>query len=257
MNFEKKYTKVDRNDPVSRIAGYLKGETKTVPMVFDKNICHGFVNERLLILTRLNPKQKIRGHDIKVKVMKTDEEPLNIAKEMVKANCNMVPVGEDEKNVFGYTTSSHIIEDLTKDLKIGYKMGDVAVPVITLKKKDALGKAINPLRNFKALPIINDGGKLEGGIESRVIIEASVEKERMELGTYSSEKNSAFTRPVSSFSSPFSPNCDFQDILNEKIIDYLKTYRYCLVCKDMKPIGIITPLRILKYLIKATQSVQY
>ena len=49
----------------------------------------------------------------------------------------------------------------------------------------------------------------------------------------------------------------FQDLLNEKIIDYLKTYGYCFVCKDRKPIGIITPLRILKYLMKATQSVQY
>ena len=250
MNFEKKYTKVDRNDPVSRIAGYLKGETKTVPMVFDKNICHGFINERLLILTRLNPKQKIRGHDIKVKVMKTDEETLSIAKEMVKANCNMVPVGEDEKNVFGYTTSSHIIEDLTKDLKIGYKMGDVAVPVITLRKKDALGKAINPLRNFKALPVVNDRGKLEGAIEARVIIGASVEKERSGLGTYIAEKDSVFNRPVSSFSSQFSPNCDVRDLPNKKIVDYLQTYGYCFVCKDEKPIGIITPLRILKYLLK-------
>jgi len=250
MNFEKKYTKVDRTDPVSRVAGYLKGETETVPMVFDKNACYGFINERLLILTRLNPKQKIRGRDIKVKVMKADEEPLNVTREMIKTNCNMVPIGKNEKNVFGYTTSSLVIEELMKDLKIGYRMGDVAVPVIILRKKDTLGKAINPLRNFKALPVVNDRGKLEGAIEARVIIEASVEKERSGLGTYIAEKDSVFNRPVSSFSSQFSPNCDVRDLLNKKIVDYLQTYGYCFVCKDGKPIGIITPLRILKYLMK-------
>lgn len=253
MDVEKSFSKVQRTEPISRVMGYLKGASDLLPMVFDGKKCYGFIDERLFISTKLDTNQQIRGFDVRVKTMDESKSASEIAEEMLRSYCSCVPSGKNEKeeSIEGYIKASTVIRELLKEKRAGKNAESLAKPVIALKKDDTIGKAINFLKNFRAVPIIDEKGKLSGCVEQRGnIMDLLANRERPRQGTYVSTKEErVFKKPIVNYATKFAPKCDGNNDIDESFIDIIDEYGYCFVCRDDKPIGILTPLDILRAIV--------
>jgi predicted transcriptional regulator len=248
MDIEKSFSRVQRSDTVSRVFGYLRGETEVLPMVFDGNKCYGFVDEKLFISTRLHTNQQIKGFDVRVRVMNESNSTDEIVKEMLRSYCPYAPFGKSEKDIEGYIKACTVIRALFKENRINKSAEVIARPITLLKKDDNLGKAINLLRNFRAVPIIDNDGKLYGCIEQRGnLIDLLADRERSRQGAYVSTNDvSVFNREVINYATKFVPSCEAKSAIDENMISLLELNGYCFVHRDNKPVGIITTLDLLK-----------
>jgi len=248
MDIEKSFSRVQRSDTVSRVLGYLRGETEVLPMVFDGNKCYGFVDEKLFISTKLHTNQQIKGFDVRVRVMSESNSTDEIVKEMLRSYCPYVPFGKSEKDIEGYIKACTVIRALFRENRINKSAGAIARPITFLKKDDNIGKAINLLRNFRAVPVVDDDGKLYGCIEQRGgLIDLLADRERAGQGTYVSTKDeSVFKKEVINYATKFVPACEINSAVDESMISLLELHGYCFVHRDNKPAGIITTLDLLK-----------
>jgi len=164
MKVEKKFSKVQRKDPVSRILGYLKGQSNSLPIVFNAERCYGFINEGLLISTKLDMNQQIKGFDTNVKTMSDSKSASDIANEMLRSYCPYVPFGESdqEESISGYIKACTVINELLKEKSLNKDAGSISKPVVVLNKDDSVGKAINFLKNFVAVPLVDETEKFTG-----------------------------------------------------------------------------------------------
>ncbi|MDY6985213.1 MAG: CBS domain-containing protein [Candidatus Thermoplasmatota archaeon] len=253
MDVEKSFSKVQRTEPISRVLGYLKGASDVLPMVFDGKKCYGFIDERLFISTKLDTNQQIKGFDVRAKTMDESKSASEIAEEMLRSYCSYAPFGknEKEKSIEGYIKASTVIRELLKEKSSGKNAELLAKPVIALKKDDTIGKAINFLKNFRAVPIVDEKGMLYGCVEQRGnILDLLADRERPRQGAYVSTKEErVFKKPVVNYSTKFAPKCDVNSAIDENLVGIMDTYGYCFVCRDNKPIGILTPPDILKVLV--------
>ncbi len=253
MDVEKSFSKVQRTEHISRVIGYLKGSSDVLPMVFDGKKCYGFIDERLFISTKLDTNQQIKGFDVRVKTMDESKSISDIAEEMLRSYCSHVPFGKNEKeeSIEGYIKASTVIRELLKEKSAGKNAELLAKPVIALKKDDTIGKAINFLKNFRAVPIIDEKGKLYGCVEQKGnIINLLANRERPREGTYvSTKEGKVFKKPVVSYATKFAPKCDVNNVIDEGFVDIIDAYGFCFVCRDDKPIGILTPIDILRALV--------
>jgi predicted transcriptional regulator len=252
MKVEKKFSKVQRKDPVSRILGYLKGQSNSLPIVFNGERCYGFINEGLLISTKLDMNQQLKGFDTNVKTMNDSKSASDIAEEMLRSYCPYAPFGENdrEESIFGYIKACAVINELLKEKSLNKDAGSISKPVVVLNKDDSVGKAINFLKNFRAVPLVDVTEKLYGCIEQRGnFLELAADRERPRRGTYMSTKDeSIFKKPVIHYATKSAPACETSSAVGQEIIDTLDTYGYCFVCRASRPVGILTPLDVLKVL---------
>ena len=248
MKIEKNFKRLQRNDQISKVLGYLRGEGRVIPMIFDGKKCYGFLDERLFISTRLNTKQKIRGFDIKVEVVGEEISPEDAAREMIKSYCRFAPVGENDKNIYGYLKATTAIRELIQT-KGGINVRKISDPVISLMKDEPMGKAINLLKNLIAVPLVDENNRLYGTIEKRYLIKFIADQKRPERGAYVSDKGESVSRPANLYSSKFAPTCAEDSELNEEVLGYLDDFGYCFACRGGEVKGIIAPLTILRALL--------
>jgi predicted transcriptional regulator len=253
MDIKKSFSRVQRTETVSRVLGYLRGASDVLPMVFDGNRCYGFVNERLLISTRIDTNRQIKGFDVRVRTVSDSNSVSEIAQEMLRSYCPHAPYGKNdrEESIEGYIEADTVSRELLKEKTIGRNAGSIAKSVVTMRKNDSVGKAINLLKNFRAVPIVDDEDRLYGCIEQRGnLIELAMDRERPRQGTYmSTNEEGIFKRSVIQYSTKLTPQCDAGSALNEELMETIDTYGYCFVCTDGRPSGLITPLDILHALV--------
>lgn len=234
----KDFKKVDKNDRVSKVFGYLYGEAP-FPIVFDGKKPWGVIDERRLIKSKLSGDEKVK--DFVVGVPKLDATySLIKAKDRMKKSGVDVIIVTKEGEILGYVTAI----DIAKESGIDKKAGDLMREVEPINEEDEIGDAINLMRkrNERILPVLSNK-KFAGFIGVRNILKLLTTHEK--VTDYHQEKTSLLEAPVKGYMEVGVKVCSpLED--GEKVADLIEEQGFAVVCKGKEYMGIIEPADLLK-----------
>ena len=234
----KDFREVDKNDEISKIFGYLYGETD-LPIVMDGKKPWGMIDERRLIKSKLLGNEKIK--DFVVGVPKLDASySIKKAKErMVKSGVDKIIVTSD-KRLVGYVTAI----DIAKELGISKRAHELMEEIEAINEDDEMGDALNAMRrkNIKILPVVSNK-KFCGVISIKNVLPLTSTHEK--VTDYHQEKTSLLDAPVKGFMEVGVKTCMPNDGV-EEIIDIMEEQGFVIVCKNGEYMGVIEPIDLLK-----------
>ncbi len=232
----KDFKKLDKNDEISKIFGYIYGEG-SLPIIMDGKKPWGIIDERRLLKRKLSSNEKIK--DFVVGVPKLDA-----SYSIEKAREKMIDCGQPfiivtyGGGLAGYITAVDI------SIKIGVKKaGDMMRAVEPLNENDSMATAINRLKqlNEGVIPVARDD-KFVGVIRIRDVLRVETTHEK--IRGYHSEKTSPLDAPVKGFMETgircVSPKA------REEVIKIVDKQGFAIVCKNEKYMGIINMIDLVR-----------
>ncbi len=232
------FKKVDKNDRVSKIFGYLYGEA-SFPIVFDGKKAWGVIDERRLIKSKLSGEEKVKDFVVGVPKLDATYSIMKAREKMVKSGVDVVIVTK-EGEVLGYATAI----DIAKEIGIDKKAEDLMREVEPVDENDEIGDVINLMRkrNERILPVVS-GKKFVGIIGVRNILKLLTTHEK--VTDYHQEKTSLLEAPVKGYMEGGIKVCSpLED--GEKVADLIEEQGFAVVCKGKEYLGLIEAADLLK-----------
>ncbi|RLF47542.1 MAG: hypothetical protein DRN29_02235 [Thermoplasmata archaeon] len=232
------FREIDKNEEISKIFGYLYGETD-FPIIMDGKRPWGIIDERKLIKSKLSGKEKIK--DFVVGVPKLDAT-YSIAKaknKMIKSGVDKIIVTK-EKELLGYVTAL----DIAKEIGLKGNAESLMREIDAIEEDFEIGETINLMKkqNEKILPVVSNK-KFCGVISVKNILKVITTHEK--ITDYHQEKTSLLAAPVKGYMESGVRTCNPKDDA-KKIIEIMEEQGFVIVCKNRNYLGIIEPMDLLR-----------
>lgn len=151
---------LDKNDEVSKVLGWVRGERKERPIILDGKHPYGIPNKSALMSSRVMHKAAVWKYTQPTPVPRDDAEVFDALMRMSEAYVSYLPIQKANGTLAGHVEALDLLEEVTE----GPKAGEMAHPVTVLNPNDTIGKAIHSLRSGSVdpVPVMDDNGKLVG-----------------------------------------------------------------------------------------------
>lgn len=159
---------LDKNDEVSKVLGWVRGERKELPIILDGKHPYGIPNKTALMSSRVMHKAAVAKYTQPTPVPREDTDIGDALMRMSEAYVSYLPIQKANGTLAGHVEALDLLEEVTE----GPNAGEMAHPVTILSPNDTIGKAIHSLRDRSVdpVPVIDDNGKLVGVIPLSNII---------------------------------------------------------------------------------------
>jgi len=230
------FKKLDKNEEISKIFGYIYGESP-LPIIMDGKKPWGIIDERRLLKRKLSGNEKVKNFVVGVPKLDASYSIEKAREKMVEGGQPFIIVTYGG-GLAGYITAVDI------SIKIGVgKAGDMMKEVEPLNENDSMATAINRLKqvNEAVLPVTKED-KFVGVIRIRDVLRLETTHEK--IRDYRSEKTSPLDAPVKGFMET-GVRCVSPEA-REEVIKIVDKQGFAIVCKNGEYIGIINMIDLVR-----------
>ncbi|MBW3582955.1 MAG: CBS domain-containing protein [Euryarchaeota archaeon] len=229
---------IQKNEPLHKAYGWLRGDTKTVPIILDGKKAYGIVNTRIIMKRRLEPNASIGAFTQPVPTVDEETEALEVLEKFSQSLAPYLPYIKGGK-LKGYVDPLDILYqfDDGPDAQQAFR----AVPPLGVD--DTMGAAVHRFHNETVddLPVVDAEGRIQGVLTRRAILEfidaAHQNKGRTDR---SGEKDRLLDDPVRGFMDPGWVEID-ADTPYREMLPRLKKNAALYVTTNGAYRGLITP----------------
>ncbi|HVL48000.1 MAG TPA: CBS domain-containing protein [Candidatus Thermoplasmatota archaeon] len=188
---------VDKREPVSSVAGWLKGEARDRPLVADRGRPWGILNLRRLTKSALPARERLERLAIGTGVVAEDATLEEVARALTDHAVDHMPVG-DQRRAAGYVSALDVARALGVD---GIAASDALVEVPALAEDQSMGEALHHFHEVSvdALPVVDARGRVRSILRRRALFEAGLNRDRADGRAMPGNPPGVLSGPVRDF----------------------------------------------------------
>ena len=257
---DRNFLKIDSEERVSKLLGFLGSQKKSYAVVFDSGDNFlGLTSVRELLRKRTDfSKMKVRNvTNMNLPMLSRDTSLMKAAELMYVSDSRALPVVEGTR-VFGVVSANAIIREAAERSPIAsMKARDVAsLEPLVLKQSDSINRAVSEMQkhNVKRVLAVDSAGRIAGILSLQAIMEKYLARSDQDPGLIwaiqTRKKTHGLSMSISNELLPVTKVLGLEDRIGSVLGDIESGYGIVVLEKG-KPVGIITRRDILEEIVKS------